>query len=59
MKEREMLQDLIHHYKSAIDSIQRYNIFIIAKLGYLELVTFLANHKISTIINGSLYLALP
>jgi len=54
-----MLQDLIHHYKSAIDSIQRYNIFIIAKLGYLELVTFLANHKISTIINGSLYLALP
>ena len=26
-----MLQDLIHHYKSAIDSIQKYNIFLIAK----------------------------
>ena len=26
-----MLQDLIHHYKSAVDSIQKYNIFLIAK----------------------------
>ena len=26
-----MLQDLIHHYKSAVDSIQKYNIFVIAK----------------------------
>jgi len=26
-----MLQDLIRRYKNAIDSIQKYNIFIIAK----------------------------